>query len=111
MASARKISLTSHRIAMHAHRGEAVIEKLSFLGKSFRGEVKRIRMVAVSVEHVFRRLTQRLQDMFCFVNDQHEVQAGSARYLTGETLTMQSKNAVHMAEEIVTINAEQIHMG
>lgn len=111
LAAGQALSVSSDRIAVHAQRGMAVIEKFSFLGKSLKGQVKRVRLVAVSMEQVFQRLTQRLGDLFCFVKDQQEVQAGSARYLTEETLTMQSKNAVHMAEEIVTINAEQIQMG
>ena len=40
-----------------------------------------------------------------------EVQSGSTRYLVEDTLTMQAKNADHTAEEIVRINAEQVHLG
>ena len=63
------------------------------------------------MDQTVRRLTQRLQDSFRFVKDHDETQAGSTRYLVEDTLTMNAKNAVHMAEEIVTINAEQVHLG
>ena len=35
---------------------------------------------------------------------------GMVRYLVEENLTMHSKNAMHVAEELVSINAEQIHL-
>ncbi len=111
LASGDKLDLAADKIAVHADRGQAVIGKISFVAKTLRGRVKRIKMVASSVENTFRRLTQRLQDAFRFVEDQEEIQTGSTRYLVEDTLTMNSKNAVHMAEEIVTINAEQVHLG
>ncbi len=111
LASGARTALVADKLTLHATRADAVIERISLAARVFKGQVRRIRTVAGSVENVFRRLTQRLKDSFRFVEDQDEVQAGSARYLVDDTLTMNSKNAVHMAEEIVTINAEQIHMG
>jgi len=67
--------------------------------------------VADTVDTVYRRLTERLINAVRFVKEDEEVQTGSTRYLVEDTLTMHSKNAVHMAEEIVTINAEQVHLG
>jgi len=111
LASRENLAFVSKKISAHADKGEAVIERMSFIGKVLQGQVKRIKIVANTVENTFRRLTQRLQDSFRFVKDYEEVQTGSTRYLVEDTLTMHSKNAVHMAEEIVTINAEQVHLG
>ncbi len=111
LASREKMALASGKISVHAGSGEAVIEKMSFVAKVFEGQIKRIKVVANTVENIFRRLTQRLQDAFRFVADHEEIQTGSTRYLVEDTLTMNAKNAVHMAEEIVTINAEQVHLG
>jgi Protein of unknown function (DUF3540) len=111
VSSGKRIAFASSKISMHADAGEAVIDKFSFTGRVFRSQVKRILVVANTVEHVFRRFTQRLQDSFRFVKDHEEVQTGNTRYLVEDTLTMHAKNANHMAEELVTINAEQIHLG
>jgi len=105
------MAFVSDRISVHAGRGEALIERFSFIGKIFHSQVKQIKVVANKVENIFRRFTQRLKDSFRFVDDLEEIQTGSTRYLVEDTLNMHSKNAVHMAEEIVTINAEQIHLG
>lgn len=111
LSSERKMAFSSEKIAVHAAKGEAVIARFSFAGNVFKSHVKRIIVVANTVEHIFRRFTQRLQDSFRFVKDHEEVQAGNTRYLVEDTLTLHAKNANHMAEELVTINAEQIHLG
>jgi len=111
VSSEKKMAFASGKIAVHADKGEAVIGKFSFVGNVFKSQVKRIMVVANTVEHIFRRFTQRLQDSFRFVKDHEEVQTGNTRYLVEDTLTMHAKNANHMAEELVTINAEQIHLG
>jgi hypothetical protein len=111
LASGEKMSLAAGTISVHAGSGEAAIERMSFVAKTFHGQIKRIKLAANTVENSFRRLTQRLQDAFRFVEDQEEIQTGSTRYLVEDTLTINAKNAVHMAEEIVTINAEQVHLG
>ena len=110
-ASREGLALASRKISVHADKGVATIGKLSFIGKILQSQVKRIKVIANTVENSFRRLTQRMDDSFRFVKEHEEVQSKSARYLVEDTLTMHSKNAVHMAEEIVAINAEQVHLG
>ena len=111
LASEQSMALASRKVSIHAGVGEAVIEHLSVAGRALQSRIKRIRTVASSVEQTARRFTQRLRDSFRYVEDQDEVQCGSARYLVEDSLTLHSKNTVHMAEEIVTINAEQVHLG
>jgi len=111
VSAERRIAFASNKISMVADRGEAVIDKFSFTGRVLRSQVKRILVVANTVENIFRRFTQRLQDSFRFIKDHEEVQTGNTRYLVEDTLTLHAKNANHMAEELVTINAEQIHLG
>lgn len=111
VAAGHALGLASQKLTAHAVNGEVAVGRLSFIGRRVVSRVKKISLVARTVEHTVGRLTQRLKDSFRFVRDQEEVQAGSARYLADDTLTMQAKNAVHMAEEIVSINAQQVHLG
>lgn len=111
LTAAHSLEFDSNKISVRAVKGDVLIEKLSLIVGVLKSQAKKISMVANRVENTFHRLTQRLHDSFRFVKDLEEVQSGSTRYLVEETLTMHSKNAVHMAEELVTIQAEQIHMG
>jgi hypothetical protein len=105
------VCLASKRVSMAAKIGEVTFEKFSLAGSLLSAQVESIRTVAGKVENVFQRLTERLIDVFRFVKDHEEIQTGSTRYLVETNLTMHSKNAMHVAEEIVTINAEQVHLG
>ena len=105
------VLMASERISMAGKTGEAIFGNFSFAGSAFSAQVGTIKTVAGKVENIFQRLTERFVDVFRFVKDHEEVQTGSTRYLVETNLTMHSKNAMHVAEEIVTINAEQIHLG
>jgi hypothetical protein len=111
LAARDDISGAASNITIHANSGSARIDRLSFIGRVFEGHIEQWRLVADTVEHIVRELTQRLENAFRFVKDHEEVQTGSARYLVEDTITTHSKNAVHMAEEIVKINAGQVHLG
>lgn len=111
LASGAKMNMAADQIAVCADKGDVVVRRMSFSARALKSTVKRISIVADKVENSFRRLTQRLQDTFRYVENQEEVQAGNTRYLVADTLTMNAKNSIHMAEEVVTINAEQVHLG
>lgn len=111
LGSRGEVACAGQKISLHADEGEATIKNCSFLGTFLHVQAERIKHVADTVDSVFRQWTQRLERAFRFIKDEEEVQSGSTRYLVEDTLTMHSKNAVHMSEEIVTINAEQVHLG
>lgn len=105
------IDAATNRMSVHAHEGEAAIGKLTLLGRRLHTQVERITSVARSVEHSFRRLTQRMENCERFVEDHEEVQTGSTRYLVQDTLTTHAGNTLNISEELHTMQAEQIHMG
>jgi len=106
-----EVSVVSDKLSLAAKTGHAAFEDCSFLGKSLFAEFGTIKTIAGKVENIFQQLTEKLIDAFRFVKDHEEVQTGSTRYLVETNLTMHSKNAMHVAEEIVTINAGQVHLG
>ncbi len=111
LAAEGELAGASSSVSIHAENGRAVVDNLSFLGRVFEGRLGRINLIAKAVDHLFNRLTQRLKNTTRYVEENEEIQTGSTRYLVEDSLTMQSKNAMHQAEEIITLNGEQIHMG
>lgn len=109
-AAATELAMAAPKMTVHAGQAQATVERLSFLTSIFNGTMKEAKIVAGRVEHVFQRLTERLTNSCRFVTEHEEIQTGSTRYLVEENLTMHSKNAMHVAEELVSINAEQIHL-
>lgn len=111
LAAKGELAWTSSRLSVHADEGQAHIGKLSFIGQFFQGQVQKIKLAADWVDQAFRQWTQRLGNSFRVVEEHEEVQSGSTRHLVDGTMTVHSKNAVHIAEEDVKIDAEQIHLG
>ena len=111
IGSDENLSLASGQFSLHARKGRVAVDKISVLSRVFQANIKGVKVVFASMEQIIGRLTQKLRNSFRFIKEHHEVQAGSARYLVDDMLSMHSKNALHMAEEIVTINGEQVHLG
>jgi len=111
LSSVESIDIATGRVSMSADRGEASIRKFSFLGSSLYTQVKRFAAVARTVEHTFKRFTQRFENCERYVEDHEEIQTGSTRYLVGDTMTTHAKNTMNVSEELHTMQAEQIHMG
>ena len=111
LGSNREILCAAPRLGLHADHGEATFDRLTFFGRSVTGRIKKLKTIAVNVEQVFSRLTQRLTNAFRYVREHEDVQTGSTRYLVEGTLALHAKNASHVAEEIVSINGERINLG
>jgi len=110
LSASEGVSLASDRMSIAAREGEVAFGEFAITGSALSTEIGVIRTVAGKVEHIFQRFTERLIDAFRFVKDHEEVQTGSTRYVVETNLTMHSKNAMHTAEELVSINAEQINL-
>ncbi len=106
-----KLSMTSEDLEINALKGEARIESFSFLGRIFNGQIEKIKVIADTLDSIFRRAVQRFVSSYRYIEEHEEIQSASTRMLVDGTLTMQTKNTVHTAEGHVKIDAEQIHLG
>lgn len=111
IAAAEQCALMAERVTALADSGEVRIERMSVLGQVLQSNIQIVHAVAERIETTAKRLTQRFKDMFCYVEEQSEHQAGNERHVVEETLTMHAKNAFHVADEIVKVDAEQVHLG
>lgn len=107
----QSVSLASETLSLHANTGDVNIDELSFLGRLFHARLENIRAVARNCETIIDTAAQRFKELFRTVEEHEESQAGSARFVVDETLTVHSKNEVRAAQEHVKIDAEQIHLG
>lgn len=105
------LAMTADDMGLNARTAGANVGKLSFLAQVFDGRIQKVKVIADAVDTVFRRAVQRFVTSYRYVEKHEEVQSRSTRMLVDETLTMQTKNTVHIAEEHVKIDAEQIHLG
>lgn len=106
-----KLSMTSEDLEINALNGEAKIESLSFLGRIFSGQIEKVKVIADSLDSIFRRAVQRFVSSYRYIEEHEEIQSASTRMLVDGTLTMQTQNTVHTAEGHIKLDAEQIHLG
>lgn len=111
LAAARTLGCVASDVSVRADRGSIRVTRMSVAGRFLKSTVQRVRSVALDVDAVCRRLTQRLGDSFRYVADHDETQAKSQRVLVEDTATLHSKNTMIVSEEHVVVNAEQIHLG
>lgn len=110
--SAREtMAMASRQIEIDALEGNARIEKMSYAGRIFHSQVEKMKMIADAVDSIFRRVVQRVTSSYRYVEEHEEIQSASTRMLVDGTLTMQTKNTMHVAEGHIKIDAEQIHLG
>jgi hypothetical protein len=111
LAAARTLGCVATGVSVQADRGTVRVTRMSVTGRFLKSTVQRVRSVALDVDAVCRRLTQRLGDSFRYVSEHDETQAKSQRVLVEQTATLHSKNTMIVSEEHVVVNAEQIHLG
>jgi len=101
----------SNQLTVAASQGEITFTGVRLVAKTATVTLGALTLLAGAVEHIVSRLTQRLTNAVRLVAEHDESQAGSARHLVEDTLTIHAKNAVHVAEEVVKIDAGQVHLG
>lgn len=104
-------SIVSEKLSAGAIRAQLQAHKVSVATRLFTGSYSVVSMAAESVEHVFSSLTQKLRNCVRMVEEHDEVTASSARLAVQDDYAVQSRNEVHLAEEVVKIDAEEVHLG
>jgi len=110
LASDEGLSLASRDFELSAEKGRVTIEKTSFFGRVVENNIERIKVVAEAMDSIVRRAVQRFTSSYRYVEEHEEVQSASTRMIVDGTLTMHTKNTMHVAEGHVKIDAEQIHL-
>jgi hypothetical protein len=110
LASDEVLSLASRDFELAAEKGRVTIERASFFGRLVENNIERIKVVAEAMDTTIRRAVQRFTSSYRYVEEHEEVQSASTRMIIDGTLTMHTKNTMHIAEGHVKIDAEQIHL-
>ncbi len=110
LASDETLSLASKDFELAAKKGRVTIERASFFGRLVENNIEKIKVVADAMDSIIRRAVQRFTSSYRYVEEHEEIQSASTRMIVDGTLTMHTKNTMHIAEGHVKIDAEQIHL-
>jgi hypothetical protein len=109
--SARDVDITSSSVRVTAAEGHVVLQGLSFIGDAVRAEIDRIKLVAHSFDSVLERFSQKVQRSYRTVTETDQVRAERLDYSAEKTVRVHGEHTMVTADELVKLDAEQIHLG
>jgi hypothetical protein len=109
--AARDVSIAAGALHVTAEEGNVVLRGLSFLGDVVRAEVDAVKVLASRFEAVLERVSQRVQRSYRTVAETDHVRAQRIDYTAEKTASLHGAHTLVTADELVKVDAEQIHMG
>ena len=111
LASARELSLTATTLRAAAIRGDVVVENMSLVGGAWSSCIDSVKSVGRIFDSVLERCHQRVARSYRQVEEIDQVKAGQIDYQADTSLQLHAKYALVTADELVKMDAEQIHLG
>jgi hypothetical protein len=111
LVSAREVSVVAGGLRVNAAEGHVVLQSLSFLGDAVRAEIDRVKLFAQSFDAVLERFSQRVQRSYRTVAETDQLRAQRIDYTAEKTMHLHGEHALVTADELVKVDAEQIHLG
>jgi hypothetical protein len=111
LATAGDASIISGGLRVSAAEASVRLDRLSYLGRLVQAEVERVKILAGAVDSVLDRLWQKVKRSYRFVEGADHVRAEQIDYAASKNAQLRGRNALVTAEQLVKVDAEQIHLG
>jgi len=105
------LSLASRLLEVHAIDARAFADRLKLTGTAAEVGVDALRTVASRVEQVAERLSQRIERSYRFIQELDVTRAHQIDMRAQETVHVRSKNTMMASDDLVKVDAGQIHLG
>ena len=89
----------------------SALEALSVVSGAVRAELEKVKVYATTLDSFFERVSLRARRSFRTVEELDQVKAGTIDYAARGNAHLRGENALVTADDLVKINAEQIHVG
>jgi hypothetical protein len=105
------LSLVCSRIELEALDLNVAVESLHYLGRTLRCQLDTLKGVVGSLETVAERYLQIAKRSYRTVAGRDELRAKEIDYAAEEIATIRARNTIVTAEQMLKVDAEQIHLG
>jgi len=106
-----EFSVLGARFDLRAIDASLAVRTLSFLGRTVRCEMEKLRSVTEVLELVAERFSQKAGRSYRTVADVDQLRAGAIDHSATDAMTLGARNTVVTAEQLLKVDAEQIHLG
>jgi hypothetical protein len=107
----KSIGLASPRLSVHAGAGDVTVSRLDFLGTTLRAQVDRVDLLGRVMTKVVEHVRETVVRSFRSVTELDQLRAARIDYAAEQNVAIRGANAVVTAQELVKMDAEQVHIG
>jgi Protein of unknown function (DUF3540) len=111
LQSAHQVSVLAPQLQVSALQGDVTIHHLSIVGEAWRSCIDTVKTVGRSFDSVLERCHARVSRSYRQVEELDQVKAGQIDYQADTSLQLHGKYALVTAQELVKMDADQIHLG
>ena len=111
LQSGHQVSVQAAQLRVDALQGDVTIHNLSIVGEAWRSCIDTVKTVGRSLDSVLERCHARVGRSYRRVEELDQVKAGQIDYQADSSLQLHGKYTLVTADELVKMDAEQIHLG
>jgi Protein of unknown function (DUF3540) len=111
VVSPSPVRIVAGELSITAALGQLRVEALDVLGRTVKAEFGKVKVLANSIDSILERYTQRARLSKRTIEELDQVHAGHIDYAAAGNAHLRGENAIVSAEDLVKMNAEQIHIG
>ncbi len=111
IATEGDVNLMGGRLNVNTREGHFIIDSLAYIGKLARIDTGKIKSAVGLLDQVVDRFSLKAKRSYRFIDEVDVTRAEQVDIRAHGTVNVRGKNATMNAEELVKIDAKQIHLG
>lgn len=111
LKSAAALRLESETLALRADQAECVVDGMRYTGREVTATVGKTRLIGKVYEAVVDRLVQMSRNVFRTTDEVEHVRAGNLDYQAEQSARVHARYTMVTGDDLVKVDAKQIHMG
>ncbi len=111
ITTAEGVSVVSGSVDVRTVAASVGFRRLSVAGELAQAEIDKVKLFAKTFDSVLERASQRVKRSYRMVEELDQLRAHAVDYAAKTLMRLHGKNTVMTSEEVVKVDANQIHVG
>ncbi len=111
LISGDTLEMVSSGLKVYSQKADINIEKVSFFGRLLESQIDNIRLIATTMDSVFKSFTQKIKLSYRTIEEAEHLKADRFVCDAKTLLSLKGKYSTITAREDVKIDGERIHIG
>jgi hypothetical protein len=111
MLTAADMTLTGSELTVRAPKGQVLLDHLTYIGSRVFAQAQAIKLVGELFDAVLDRISHKVKRSYRIVDEIDHVRSSQIDYRAEKNMSLRGKNALVTADELIKMDADQIHLG